>query len=232
MLNKRSLHITFTEPLLGSLNNNPEIFKEFTEEKAFRESKTHTAAKAAEEVGAVLGEMPPEEAEETITKQTTVFPRNTDGTLFCWDYQWRGFFKEALGIGTEIKEEAMGNLSKWTIKKTVDAMLFVIERRIQFLDATGQPIKECTQLERPLRAQTMRGERICLARSEILPAGTQVRFTLAWMQNSDPKSKMNVKEPALIWALDYGALKGFGQWRGGGYGRFSYTISEVAPKAA
>ena len=89
----------------------------------------------------------------------------------------------------------------------------------------GKPITEVNQLERPLRAMTARGERICLARSEIIPAGATLTFTLQWLTNNSQKSTQNITEEALLWALDYGALKGFGQWRGGGFGRFTYEIS-------
>ena len=232
-MNTRIVKITFIEDILGSLNNNPNVFNEF------QATKAPTPEKAAEEKIAVLGEMTTEELEkatdENIEKQTTVFPRNTDGKIdgvpknacFCFDYQWRGFFKEALQLGTEIGEDAMGKLSKWTIRKAVDSVLFVAERRIPFL-MDGKPITEVRQLERPLRAMTARGERICLARSEIIPAGATVLFTLKWLENKNGKSTQNIKLDAILWALDYGALKGFGQWRGGGFGRFTYEISEVA----
>lgn len=236
--------ITFIEPVLGSLNNNPEIMREFTAAKAGDPKKADEEVAAIMAAGSKLkqndgtsggGEVKGEavegeDIEETIEKQTTVFPRNPDGTLFCWDYQWRGFFKEAFSIGTELAEhdkqakEAMGSLSKWKAKGAVDSLLFVAERRIAFIGPDGQPIKEVSQLERPLRATTMRGERVCLARSEIVPAGTSVIFTLNWLEapNKGAKpSKSAITEKAIAWALGYGALKGFGQWRGGGYGRFS-----------
>lgn len=237
-----SLRITFTEPILGSLNNNPDIFDDWS--KAPNEKRAEENAALANAIkwrklsegGTVLpeSEQPTtqeaaEDTEEKVEKQTTVFPRNPDGTIFCYDYQWRGFFKEALAVGIEIGALAMGNLSKWLIRKTVDSMLFVAERRVPFLDPSGQPIKTVNLLQRPLRAMTMRGERICLARSEILPAGTQVNYTAKWLEcAAKSTSKMSITLDAVIWALDYGALKGFGQWRGGGYGRFGYEITGQA----
>ena len=232
-MNKRKVSITFTEDILGSLNNNPNIFEKFHEEKA------PDAEKAAEERGTVIGTMTAEELATfnaaKIEKTTTVFPRNRDGKIkglpldacFCFDYQWRGFFKEALQLGTEIGEADMGKLSKWTIRKAVDSMVFVTERRIPFV-FEGKPVTQISQLERPLRAMTQQGERICLARSEIIPAGTTVQFTLTWLENVNAKSTQRITELALSWALNYGALKGFGQWRGGGYGRFTHTMTEVA----
>jgi hypothetical protein len=172
---------------------------------------------------------------EVIKKQTTVFPRNTDGKLiegmpvdarFCYDYQWGGFLKESLQLGTEIGEKAMGKLSKWTIRKAVASMVFIAERRIPFM-FDGKPITEVGMLERPLRAQTPQGERICLARSEAIPAGTTVEFTLTWFENNNTKSTQRINEDALTWGLDYGKFKGFGQWRNGGYGRFTYEMTDT-----
>ena len=221
-MNILKIQLTFIEPILGSLNNNAHIFSDFEKEKG----RPLSAEKLAEEQAAISGEMTKEEIDDTIQKQTTVFPRH-EGKCFAYDYQLRGFCKEALAVGTELAAEAMGKLSKWTIRKTVDSMLFVAERRVFFMDEQNQPITKVEQLERPLRATTMRGERVCLARSEIIPAGTSLTFTLKWLQSNNTKSTQAITYAALVWALDYGALKGFGQWRGGGYGRFSYKILET-----
>lgn len=239
-MKKLIVHVTFTEPVLGSSNNNPEVLSEHVKAKAegaAPEFKHHTfkaptSEKTAEEIQAltITGEMIETEVEEMTEKQTTVFPRNPDGSLFCWDYQVRGFFKEALWLGCELGDPAMGTLSKWTIKRCVDSLLFVAERRIPFLTPDDKPITQVELLERPLRATTMRGERICLARSEVVCAGSKLSFTVQWLPCKDNKSKYNIKREAVVWALDYAALKGFGQWRGGGFGRFSYTLEEEPKK--
>lgn len=243
-MNSIKLKIKFIEDILGSLNNNPNIFDEFQSAKLMEEAAKagstvtpkEAEAKLAEERPTIVGEMTAEEmADDKIEKQTTVFPRNTDKKLagmpenarFSYDYQWRGFFKEALQLGTELKEEKLGILSKWTVRKAVDSMVFLAERRIPFLNAAGEPITEVKLLERPLRAMTQRGERICLARSEIIPAGATASFTLKWLESADKKSKQRITREMLLWALDYGCLKGFGQWRGGGFGRFEYEIIET-----
>jgi hypothetical protein len=246
------IQIVFVEPVLGSTNNNPVIMSEFNAEKAKNAAKAAeevaalpvNVARAAAGKPIITGKQDDgssgggtidekqeccdmADAEEVIKKQTTVFPRNLDGTVFCWDYQWRGFFKEALSIGTEATDDeqastAMGPLSKWLIKRTVDSLLFITERRIPFFGPDQQPIREVQLLERPLRATTQRGERICLARSEIIPAGSSCQFTLRWMQapaKGKKPSKMGITIEAIAWTLGYALLKGFGQWRGGGYGR-------------
>ena len=72
--------------------------------------------------------------------------------------------------------------------------------------------------QRPLRAQTMQGERVALASSETIPAGSYVIFEIAMLLDSHEK--------AVIEALNYGTLRGFGQWRNSGKGRFHYEILE------
>jgi hypothetical protein len=248
------VQFVFQEPVLGSTNNNPLIMAEFQAERARNANKaaeevaalpvnvaraaagkpiiTGAPADGKQDDGSAGGGTVDEvqeeiDADEVIEKQTTVFPRNPDGTLFCWDYQWRGFLKEAFTIGTELTDdkqakEAMGPLSKWKVKAAVDSLLFVVERRIPFFGPDKQPIREVAILERPLRATTQRGERICLARSEIIPAGSTVQFTLKWLEapaKGKKPSKMGITVDTIAWAMGYALLKGFGQWRGGGYGR-------------
>ena len=94
--------------------------------------------------------------------------------------------------------------------------MFVKERRIPFILPDGEEIGDC---QRPLRAQTAQGERISLANSETVPAGTQVEFTIMVMVDSLMKN-------VIEW-LDYGQLNGIGQWHNSGKGRFTWTdISE------
>ncbi|MEE0146233.1 MAG: hypothetical protein UEP80_07665, partial [Senegalimassilia anaerobia] len=69
--------------------------------------------------------------------------------------------------------------------------------------------------ERPLRADTPHGARVALARSETVPAGTKIRFTLVVMNESD--------WPLVQEWLDYGQFRGIGQWRNSGKGRFEWT---------
>ena len=72
--------------------------------------------------------------------------------------------------------------------------------------------------QRPLRAQTMQGERVALASSETVPAGSSMTFEIKMLTDGHEKA---VKE-----ALDYGRFRGFGQWRNSGKGIFHYEILE------
>lgn len=192
------VRITLTEEMLGTASANPEIHKEFIA------SKSADAAKAEEEMKTI-------HAEELMNKAMTVFPRGDDGTPVLFDYQVKGFFKDAVGLLLELsdKEVKVGKtrLSKFTHKRLVDNYVFITPRKIKL--APCGPV--CT---RPLRAETMQGERVALASSETVPAGTVFEFEV--------KTLAPALEDMLKECLDYGALKGIGQWRNSGKGRFTW----------
>ena len=70
-------------------------------------------------------------------------------------------------------------------------------------------------LQRPLRAQTAQGERIALAHSETVPAGSFIECTI---------KTPDQYEPVVMEWLEYGQLKGMGQWRNASWGRFNYEV--------
>lgn len=194
--------ITFTEPVLGTLSGNKEIAEEFIISK-------RPDGQSEEESQCI--------PEEELEKSSTIFAK-TDGEPHLWNYQIEGFLKEACAamvhISTMTKEELKKvRLTEYLYKKTVDEMIFVSPRKIFLELPEGAKLAFC---ERPLRAQTMRGERIALARSEMAPAGTVVNIEVSTL---NPKLTDFIKK----W-LDYGTLKGIGQWRNSGMGRFGWEL--------
>lgn len=143
---------------------------------------------------------------EALEKGTTVFHKH-EGAPVLFDYQVKGFIKEA---GRVLNGRATGNVK--ALRSKVDANIFVSPRMIP-LNCAG-PIDF---LERPLRADTPQGPRVALARSEQLPSGTSFACVITLLEGE-------VKEAVLRDMLDYGALKGIGQWRNGGYGSFEYEL--------
>lgn len=188
--------ITFIEGLLGTASNNPEIHREFIASKA-------PDALTAEEEVAALG------AEEVVEKGMTVFPRDKDGNPALFDYQVKGFFKDACGSLRKVPGSKCSKIKAY--KKEIDGLLFVYPRMIP-LSMPG----ELTECQRPLRAQTAMGERIALAHSEEAPAGTAIEITIECLTK-------DMYELALE-CLDYGEMRGLGQWRNSGKGRFSYEL--------
>lgn len=190
--------LTFTEEVLGTASANPEIHEEFIASKS-------PNAKTIEEEVAAVG------VEEVIEKSMTIFPRQKDGTPIFYDYQIRGFFKEACGALKKLPKSESSKIKAY--KKQVDNLIFVEPRQIP-ITVNGE-IGTC---QRPLRGQTAQGERISLANSETIPAGSSIEFTVICLSDTDVEL---VKE----W-LDYGRLKGLGQWRNSGKGKFTVEYFE------
>lgn len=207
-MKKMKVKITFKEGLLGTSPADEEIYTRFIG------AKSPDAATIEEEVAA-LG------ADEIVERGTTVFPRDEQGNPFLYDYQIKGFFKDACGMLSRLtgkdpetgkKKKAVNESGKLTAyKKVIDGMIFVEPRKIS-LDMPGE-IRIC---QRPLRAQTAQGERVALSSSEEAPAGTTAEFEIICLDDGHEKA---VRE----W-LNYGLLRGIGQWRNSGKGRFMYEL--------
>ena len=192
-MKKLTVKVTFIEELLGTASANKEIHEQFIASKA-------PDAKSLEEEVEAVG------AEEVFEKGMTVFPR-VDGRPVAWDYQWKGFLKDAVGMLRKVPGSEAAKIKAY--KKEIDGLIFAQPRAIP-IEFDG----EVGLCQRPLRGQTAQGERVALATSESIPAGATMTFT--WVFLCDQHEKL-VRE-----ALDYGVMRGFGQWRNSGKGRFTW----------
>lgn len=185
------IKVTLTEEILGTASANPDIHREYIA------SKAPDAVSIEQEVAAVG-------VDSVADKAMTVFPRNAEGQPILWDYQLKGFFKDACGMLARVP----GTVSNKTkaYKKVIDGTIFVQPRQIVL---SAGVIGKC---ERPLRAETAQGPRVALASSESLPAGTSFVCDVVLLDEGHEKL---VRE----W-LDYGKLRGLGQWRNSGKGAF------------
>lgn len=198
--------VTFIEPVLGTWPSNQNIAREFIASKA-------PDASTIEDEVAALG------AEAVADKGMTVFPRNEEGQPVLYDYQAKGFFKDSCGMLGRIggktetgKKRAVNESGKLTAyKKVIDGLIFVEPRMIP-IHMSG----EMTECQRPLRAQTAQGERVSLANSEEIPAGSWCEFDIILMDDAHEK--------VVIEWLNYGRMRGIGQWRNSGKGRFIYDL--------
>lgn len=193
--------VTFTEEVLGTASADKEIHSTYIASKA-------PDAPTKEEEVASLGVDAVEE------KGMTIFHKFEDGKPFVYDYQIKGMFKDACGMLRKVKGSASSKIKAY--KKEIDGLIFVEERKIPLIfdGETGT-------CQRPLRANTPQGERISLASSETVPAGTTMEFTVKCLVDG----QMDVVRE---W-LDYGKLRGFSQWRNSGKGRFEWEeISETS----
>lgn len=190
------VRIEYIDEVLGTASANAEIHSEYIA------SKAPDAPSRAEEVAA-LGAAAVEE------KGVTVFPRDDEGNPFLWDYQWKGCFKDTCGM----LKRADGAKSKSlkAHKKEIDGLVFVEPRKVALKLPEGAQVGDC---QRPLRASTAQGERVALAHSETVPAGTTQEFDVILLKND--------LQPLLLEWLGYGRLHGIGQWRNSGKGRFVF----------
>lgn len=186
------VRLTLTEEMLGTATANEQIYTDYIG------SNAPDAPSLTEEVEA-LG------ADAVEEKAMTVFPKDTDGCPIMWDYQVKGFFKDTCGALKRVSGTRSEKLKAF--KKEIDGLIFPEPRKIR-INVNGE-IGNC---QRPLRAQTAQGERIALANSETVPAGSTIEFKVVLLKDDHEKL---LKE----W-LDYGRYKGIGQWRNSGKGRF------------
>lgn len=201
--------ITFIEPILGSLPNDPDLMRRFIE------AKNPDPTRIQEEIDSVCS---PDGVEEELERKTTVFAGSMEGKPYFVDYQVKGFLKEAC---KQVKRDTSKLSAKVkNYKQVIDGNVFVYASGIR-PSAKGKgewkklyisdphPI---LTFERPLRASTAQGERISLARSEMIEAGKTITLDIVTLVDDI--------EPMIREWLDYGVYKGIGQFRNAGYGRF------------
>lgn len=204
-MNHLKIKATLITDMLGTQPNNEKLFEEYIKSKA-PEGVTEESLNIS--------------PDEMIEKGTTVYRRNKEGVLCLCDYQVKGFIKT---VGDTIrqrnnsrKEKIDGKTSKsgWeSWKGKADTNIHVYPRLIPLGKTKADDV-----LSRPLRARTMQGDRVSLARSEVISEGTEFVFDIVIMGL--------ITKSQIIECLDEGAFYGIGQWRNAGYGRFKYEILE------
>ena len=201
-MEKKTYVATFTEGLLATKPNDPNI---------------HDTYVGATEQGVFEDEMSQEEKTlaqlDHLEKGKTVFHRDDDGCPIIWNYQVKGFLKEAFKSLGRNKETACSKVKAFL--KVIDGDVFVSPRKIRLELPEGKELGTC---QRPLRAQTMQGERVSLACSEEAPAGTKMLFTVTVLVPGLDK--------ALEECWEYAQLRFMGAWRNSGKG--TAVVEEVA----
>ena len=219
-----TVRLTFNERLLGSAPNDPQILKDhltppnasMLKEEMDALPKPDPKVKAAADVA---------EAEEEYKKTITVFPRDDKG-LLLWDYQTRGFLKEQIFKLIELGDCA---ISRWSYKKAVDSYVLPNHRRNYYMRANGCYITKPDGIyERPARVDTQRGERVCIVASEYIDPPFALEFGFTFLVTTNAKSRLAIIDRALVVAcMDMGTTGGFGQWRSGGFGKFTWEEVEA-----
>lgn len=204
------IRITLLEEMLGTKAANPEVFKTFIA------SKAPDGDKRKEEL---------ETAENREEAGTTIF-HSANGQPGIWDYQLKGFFKDACGSMNRFDtsetlaflkdqkyiKEGKGIPKLPAYKTKIDGCIFVFPRFIPIILPAGtDKVGIC---ERPLRADTQQGPRVSVCRSETVPPGSIIECQVQILSSE-------LKPYVEAW-LNYGVLRGLGQWRNSGKGRFTW----------
>jgi hypothetical protein len=151
-------------------------------------------------------DIPDEEEEiESIPEESqtiTGFHRH-NGQCCLMDYAVKGFIKEAGNIVKDLcKIKAL--------RSKIDNYVFIEPRYIPVADMpTGI-------LERPLRGMTAQGPRVSIARSEYIDIPLSIDIEILLIEHKEVSFDIIEK------IFDYGKYKGLGQWRNGGYGKFTW----------
>ena len=197
----RTYKITGITPILGSCPADPEVYTNYVANKISKEDASEEA------------KMLPENLEE---KGMTGFMRYSNGGLAVHNHVIKGFLKEALRT---LKDQ----LGLKATDGKVDNLVFIHPYYITFRDSKGELYKEADAYnERPLRATTMQGPRTSLAKSEQLDESWTLEFTVTLVTNGGTKASKALTWESIETALDYGELKGLGQWRNASYGCFTW----------
>lgn len=194
------VRLTFLEPMLGTNPNDEDIYRNYIVGKARDAGADISPELEQEEVDSLPLD------NESIEKGMTVFKRDEDGNPAICGYHIKGFFKDAAKMLKKVEGTQSGKIKAY--KQEVDGLIFVAPELI--------PIEggELTVCQRPLRASTPQGERIALAMSEQISAGSSVTFEITTLRDD--------YIPWIRELLDYGKLRGLGQWRNSGKGRFEW----------
>jgi hypothetical protein len=135
-----------------------------------------------------------------------------DGQPIIYDYVIKGFFKDACSM---LRRGASLSKKLTAFKKVIDGLVFIEPRQIS-IQLSG-PME---LIERPLRAQTAQGERVALARSDAVPAGSRLAFEITVFDGGP-------SEALIAEWLEYGQYRGLGQWRNSGAGKFALVRFEA-----
>lgn len=211
MAKKHTTTIRLTQEALGTCPGDDEVYASFIA------SKAPDAATTEEEVAA-FG------VDEVTQKGMTVFQADEEGHPYLYNYMIRGFYKSAAAACKKITGTKTNKDNLKAHKKAVDNWIPVFPRKLFFTHEDGTLVEkaELGNCQRPLRAQTAQGERVSLASSVTVPAGTYLTFE-TWVL--DESLDKYIRE----W-LSFGRINGLCQWRNSGKGSFvvvSDTVEDV-----
>ena len=191
------VELTFTTNILGSQPKNQDVV----------DSYIKTRAKGKETADEFASPLSDDLINEKESKAWTGF-QEENGFPFIMDYAVKGFLKHSGNVQKE-------HLSIKALRSKIDDLVFVTPRKIFF----DKPILK-EPFQRPLRAMTMQGPRVTLVKSDIVEEGAKITF---WINVPIP---CEITKDKMLKILSFGEYTGIGQFRNGGFGKFTYKILE------
>lgn len=204
-MKKFEIELTFTEAVLGTVPKDKEIYSKFVQSKAENPNGVDDELETIVELD--------EKGYTGFHMVNVVEGEGGTGFPAIYNYAVKGFFKDACSMLRRVPKTKSKKLTAH--KKVIDGLIFVNPRLIP-IELHG---KEMGVLERPLRASTPKGDRVTLTKSDSCPPGSTMKFIVTILGG--------VSDDLLVEWLDYGHMRGLGQWRNGGYGCFWYEIKAI-----
>lgn len=203
------LHNVITDQI-GTVPKVKEVHSEYVQNK-LADNQDLTDKQKRELRSEELACIQDSEALTAENKGWTGFFKDDIEGLWIPDYMIKGFLKSAaenLQACNTIKK--IPAYLKW-----FDRLVHVYPRRIYL-----NKMEPDNVLERPIRVKTPTGDRVALAKGDIIEAGSEFEYIIRVLDNNKGINKETIED-----ILDFGQYVGLGQWRGsGGYGRFTVTI--------
>lgn len=184
--------IQLISEMLGTVPKDPDIYKAWIESMK-PEEITEDEAAAIEKI------------DDKEAKGWTGFRVDENGKgLFIYDYMIKGFLKAAGNVAKDI-------LGVKALRSKIDDYVFIFPRRIYLGQQEPDGI-----IERPLRVQIPKGPRVTLARSDKINEGKIIEFDVTLVSHKE--ISWDIIDALFI---TRGEKMGLGQFRNGGYGRFT-----------
>jgi len=156
---------------------------------------------------------------ETTELKTQIFQRDAERLPYLGSQVVKGFLKSASEAISRTRPSKNGkfNSSIAASSKYINTMM--ISTPIYFFDEEGKRVDikrlddgSADLLERPLRCQTAKGDRVALASSEVIEEGSYGSFAISLFGgDSCPVKIKDLKD-----CLNYGVIQGLSAWRGSG----------------
>ena len=128
------VRLTFTEGILGTSPANEDIYRDFIG------SKAPDAASIEDEVEA-LG------VDAVVEKGMTVFPKLPDGTPILYDYQIKGFFKDACGMLACVKTTKSKEACNAQFAEILAEQTALKKQKEEVLQSSTDADRVCTRMK-------------------------------------------------------------------------------------